>query len=344
MFRVTLFLSAAALAAAGCQSGANARLDKISASLDSMDKRLASIEKTLLSGERSSITKVQTPEKGSAKGPDYEKLALIKKLPPGATEAQIREYIDAIMSASKGQNTHTSSDPQIAMLKMIPSERWELLLPYIRGSEDFYITTVICGLIPESDKDKVIGMLPERPFLLDTVIKNGWIPDAKESILKSIEKKPSGFFSLNYAPAMPFLAETPEGRQRLLKCFTTQVHCFFLYDTLRQYDDIDMTAAVDTAWNNLKSEPGKWFAMNYAKAAAGRGNKDALDYLIQYRLSNKNISGDNIAGLQIITRLTGQSLDPDTLEAWYEESKDQLIFDPAKRRFVVRGKVPEAGK
>jgi hypothetical protein len=250
MFRcLTIAPAVILLSLTGCRSTTDDRLDRISARLDELDKKITALDAGVSGKSDSALFAANINQPNPMSGPCYDKLSKVKEPPPNPTREQARAYVREIMAVSAGQNSFSSMDPQVRMLYGIGPENWDLLLPYTETNH--YAKTVLAELTPLSAKDKVLAQLRRHPALITVVLRNGWVGDAGDSIFELIENS-GDRYPPECAPAIPFLAETAEGRKRLTECFTNNPRCFFIYDTLRLRKDINVKDTVETAWENFK--------------------------------------------------------------------------------------------
>lgn len=153
------------------------------------------------------ITKIQKmlEEKNGAtpapnftgRGPDQDALDKIK-LPDNPTKDQVRQYVQDIAYASRGQNEWSSEDPQIEMLERVGPANLDVLLDAL-GSRTYrsglftssYLFPAIKALVRNEHKEMILKLLPQRPQLAEIILENGWAADARSTLVEGLRAKPN---------------------------------------------------------------------------------------------------------------------------------------------------------
>ena len=270
-----------------------------------------------------------------AKGPDVAALEKII-LPENATDEQIRRYIREIMEASAGQNSCSSIDPQIGMLRRIGPGHLEVVLPFWRsgGMNRSCLLRAFDTLVGEADKAVVKREIANYPVLAGPIREHGWEKEMEPELMDALEKarrlEPPLF------GAYDKLAGKPENRKRMIECYCSRSDAFGLFPVIEAFPDADLPEITRRAWERFRKSHSGPVRFGYAYPAARYGSVEALGELI-FQLQDRKSSAACYAfpggGAAALVALTGQPADPETLLAWYEANRDRLVFDRERGRF-----------
>ncbi len=315
----------------GCQSSSQptAAEQEILSQLKEINASLKEIAKSTPSASAPSPDSGFVPVKS-----DSAKLAKIKPLPDNPTDADIRSYIEAIQTASVGQNNFTPGDPQVGLYRKIGTGHFKVWLPYLGGehNNNYHLYSAAPSLLSDEDKAEAIKQLSSYPNLADAIVKKGWGNDAKD-----------GIFTIAAATNNPYMlmqvlktyTKTPEDRQRLTDLYLKRSEFADLYKTVSLFEGADAGKLAQTAWENQKFNSNNWNRVVIATRAASFGNKDALGAAINAYASQPNDYIDQDTAM-LLTQATGQILNKQALRKWYLDNQDKLVYNAEKRRFEVK--------
>ena len=164
-------------------------LRAIRTSLDQIVKELEQLrKKDAARTDLSDQSTDWTPHSGNVA--DLEKLNKIE-LPHNSSPEQVRDYIREIVFASRGQNTFSSRDPQIAMLIKVGRENLPLLIETLSLSSgpmnDYHIIRAIVILADDDSKSLILEALPIHHDLITAIVENGWEEDARNTLLAELK-------------------------------------------------------------------------------------------------------------------------------------------------------------
>lgn len=318
----------------GCQTEPSETDKQILKNLTEINQKLTVInEQTKKNKEELEEPDTPLPDNRSyhtEKGPDIRRLKKIK-LAKNASRKDVEEYIQKIVNASKDQNRFSSEDMQISMLREVGPENVDLLIPY---AQDYYVQCVLPSLVTEKDKKQILEVLKIYPQLITCVVKNNWAKDAREIIFEKLKYSRGGYLRNEWINAAVQLA-SPKEYDMLKEYF---IHCNnpeMTYNALLVLENFDMKDAVDKAWDSQKHGYQPWTTKQMAMIAAKFGHKDALKYLINAYLTEREQY--SIGRIRIsLYQLTGKTLSPKKMQEWYKENEADLVFDLEKERYTIK--------
>lgn len=324
-----LFLSLAAAGLVSC-AGYNCKaadaetmqmLKEISRKLDAVDARLKKLEEKKPANVVPGMTNNFNPAV-------FEKITL----PDNPTREQAAEYIQKIVNASRGQQSFSSNDPQIALLTRVGSKNLDLLLKHYNAN--FYVQMAIQNLATPDDKDVILKALKENRNLIVVVLRNGWEKDVKDLILQELKT------SRNILPPQWIEAaatfKDPKTYPDLIEYFISGNNPTFTYKAIRMLPGIELEDAVSKMWDRKRLSGNYWERDSAAMIAAEWGHLDALGYLIN-RLNDPKLEQHMSGEIKnLVWQVTGQYGSPAELAKWAKENGDNLTFDEKTRKYVVR--------
>ena len=324
-----LFFAVAALGLlTGCQTPPTESQRQIIAGLKELNQSLRELN-TQLKEQNERELELTMPRADSRRTASPKLLAKIKPLPAQPTDSDISRYIKDIQLASAGQNSFSSTDPQVAMLKKIGPGHFNVVRDYL-GKHNFYLNCVLSDLVAPEDKETVRRLLPFYPDLINAVKKQGWANDFKPELLPSLKVHPHPW---QFQEITGQLADTPEDRRQLIEIYRTKPGTAFLLEQIRTYPEkVDTAQLVREAWQNQQYIGQSWERQQLALQAAEIGIKDALGQLIADFCSESHYNQE------IANRLafyTGQPANPRTLLHWWQDNRDKLIFDAREMTYRV---------
>jgi peroxiredoxin/endonuclease III len=272
----------------------------------------------------------------SRRGPDEEALAKIK-LPADPTDEEVRNYIREIRRITKDQNSFSSQDPQVEMLTRIGPEHLDMLIDTFRLNprRSYHIKYAINRLARAEDKDLILAALPRLPDLIEAVVDNGWVEEARPILIAKLKARPDHLPTKWVTAVASF--KDPETYDDLKNYF---IYCWspsMVYSAIKDLPGIDLTDAVAQAWERAKYGREFQTAM-MAPVAIEFGHLDALEQAV------KDIDVDSGTRVhnarKLVTRFTDARGSDNEIREWFKKNKDRLTFDKEKGRFSATGASP----
>lgn len=284
-------------------------------------------------------------------------------LPDNPSRAESRAYVAKLVKLNnllkdRGMNLSrlTKSMASYQKFDAVPDRHIDLLIANLK---EWWIKPEIANSIarrdPEVIKPIIIAGLDKHPDNIVAVRYFGWYEDAKEPILRKLEKTDSlqTANDYNWLHAFTYVAEPrhyPKIKQLFASCFRPSEKVRLL-ETMPGYDILDtVRACIAVAEQNIADRDNKRdYLSQHVKElerllviAAGAGDVDALGGLIDalnnrkpdasaryLRYGEKDVQRHNVA--QLID-FKGSNKE---IAKWYTANRDKLVFDNFKKRFVV---------
>ncbi len=262
---------------------------------------------------------------------DREALAAIT-LPDQPTVEQVREYVESIIEVSRGQRRSSRSDPQIGMLTRVGPEHLNILLEFQRRdpSRSYYLQQTINRLAGPEHKQMILDALQEDSWLIEAVITNGWIEEARPTLLEGLSTLP-GHLPTEWIKAVAAF-KNPETYEDLKRYFIYSGSNSTIYDMLKDLPGIDLTDAVEKAWRRAKYSH-RFSSQAMLPIALEFGHPDALEMMVA------ELDGSSDMRLwdprDLLLKFTAASGSNEEIRQWYEANKDRIAFDPGQHRFVI---------
>jgi hypothetical protein len=270
--------------------------------------------------------------------PDTELLSKIT-LPPKATKRQVRDYISAVLLATKHQFQYNmSSDPQVAMLIDVGHENIDELVLAVRGSDYGlrYLAAAIKALATNEDKERLISALYDRPELVEVIMAKGWTHDAEGILIKKLHEN-MGYLPSEWIAAVASL-QNPSTYDDLASYFADGQNRRLTYKYISKLPGIDLTTAAPIAWE--KSKGSKYELAEMTEAALSVGYMPALDFVFETLDNNNNMQPYQYSGRALIFQFTSVQGTNEDLKKWYAENRINLRFDTGMKKFIVNNKQP----
>jgi len=270
-------------------------------------------------------------------GVDHEALSRIK-LPENPTEAEVREYVSRILVASQDQQTFSSADPQVQMLTRVGPEHVDVLVRAAGWTPmaGIHIVPAIDRLAQPEHKDLILDALPRVPELVQVVLDQGWLEDARETLVAGLRHHPD-YLPTEWVEAVAFFRD-PHTYDELKHYFVHGANRAYTYRAIKDLPDIELSGAVAEAWR--RSSLGEWEAISMAPVAMEYGQLDALAYAVR-TLTDPSPSDqrryDSWRLWGAVGRHTNAPQSAEGLKRWFAQNKDRLVFDPETRMFRVKG-------
>ena len=266
------------------------------------------------------------------RGPDLKALRLIK-LPDNPTKEQVRAYISDILFASRNQNAFSDSDPQIRMLTEIGPENLDVLLETLSGGiTQPFMVHAVRRLATQEHKKMVLDALPICPDLVEVVIANGWVQDARDILINELR---SGQVSLpiewiNIVASFRDPSTYGDLRAHLVHGSNR----LWTYKAIKNLPDMDLHEAVAEAWQRCRYR--EWEARSMAPVAVEYGHIDALELLVNALDGHSvDLMGGSYSPRSVVLNHTEARGTNEEIRRWFNENKDRLVFDAHSKKFRV---------
>lgn len=267
---------------------------------------------------------------------DREALAAIT-LPDQPTVEQVRKYVESIIEVSRGQSRRSSNDPQINMLTRVGPEHLNILLEFQRRepSRSYSLRQAINRLAGPEHKKMILKVLQEDSWLIEAVITNGWIEEARPTLLKGLSASP-GHLPTEWIKTVASF-KTPETYEDLKNYFIYSGSNSTIYDTLKDLPGIDLTDAVEKAWRRAKYSH-RFTSQAMLPIALEFGHPDALEIMVGEldKPSDMRLWDPR----DLLLKFTSASGSNEEIQQWYEANKDRIVFDPGQHHFVIEEPIP----
>ena len=274
------------------------------------------------------------------RGPDLERLRRVK-LPKKASKRQVRDYVSKVMQITKDQTWFSDRDPQIEMLVRIGPQHVDILIDQLADTDSYdgYIVSALNQLVGPEHKQLVLDSLRGNKELVIVVIAKGWLEDASEILKRAFRLRPD-YLPVEWVQAVARL-EHPETYDDLKDYFARGTNKEHTYKAIATLPDFDLQDAVETMWRHNRALRDPWDATSAAKTAARYGITDALSQLVNIACRepmNEHHRHESEEALQEVWMLTGRTDSGDELARWFEQNKEQLVFQPESRTYILEAR------
>lgn len=260
------------------------------------------------------------------------------KLPENPSEDQIKDYVQEIMTASRGQNSFSSADPQVRMLTRVGAEHLNLLLDSMGQPGEgrhfggrYHVQEAILKLAEEGHKKLILDSLSHLTFLVKVVLDKGWERDAREVLLQELASAPQQL-PMEWVQAVANLRDA-ETYDDLKWYLINRNGRHNTYQAIRHLPDIDLADAVAKAWG--KTGHHEWEERGIAKIAIEYGHLDAMEYLVNF-LADEHQNRWEVSGIrQLVLRHLDFYGSNKEMAEWIKKNEDQLIFDKKTKKFTI---------
>ncbi len=276
------------------------------------------------------------PEETDFRGPDREALAEIR-LPDDPTPDQVRQYVAEIREVSQGQRRWGTGDPQVEMLTRLGPENFPIILESARRDtrQDFHLREALKRLARPEHKELILEALPEVEVLVEAIIDNNWLEDARDILIERVRARPP-HLSRQWIRAVASFRD-PDTYDDLIELFVFSGMPSMVFPILKDIPDLELDDAVERAWRRARFT-GHHMQTSMAPIALEYGYPDALELAI--RDLDKTTGVRIFNARDLVLRFTDARGSDEEIRKWYEENKDRLVFDPERRRFVVGEEEP----
>ncbi|MGC1453621.1 MAG: hypothetical protein WA946_00320 [Nitrospirota bacterium] len=267
--------------------------------------------------------------------PDLELLSKIT-LPKDPTEQQARDYINAVLLASRNQQNYQASDPQVAMLVEVGHKNIDELLLSMRGSDfsQVYAVAAVKALAQNEDKEKIIAALYERPRLVEVITAKGWVKEAQGVLIKKLHEN-QNYLPYEWIAAVASLQD-PSTYDDLISYFMNGSNRRLTYKYIARLPGIDLTRAAPIAWERARGD--RYEIAELTEAALSAGYLPALDFVFETLDNNNNLHPSQYSPRALIFQFTSIQGSNEELKKWYEVNRSSLRFDAGLKRFVASNK------
>ena len=333
--RYGVMLAAGSLLLAGCADVARqSDMEKLSAELAALQKDFAGVNAKLDkllkgSGGHSGIV---------SRRADPEKLAKIKSLSEKPTDQEIKIYVDAILAASKGQNSFSPNDPQVEMFRKIGPGHLEVLLPYLSRSTNYHLNYALPSLVQPSDKELVLRNLRSGGQVMARLaVDNGWAVEARPQIIALFRNGHGNYFWGGMMDELiGKIARTPEEREEILDIFITYPNTSEMFRAICRFPGVDVAAIAKQGWESHQYDQPYSMA-RYASYAAQYGDLKALEALLVHMADERGRrSHVNSETVSVLVGLLKRPFNPSAMLKYVQENQGKLVFDSEKRQYVLK--------
>jgi len=304
------------------------KLEQLQKSVDELKERVKALEERLKAEE----APISYEGPILRRGPDLEKLKKVV-LPRDPTKEQVREYLGEIRRISSGQTVFGSNDPQVRMIAGIGAENVDVLLEFIGTGEFlFYAMPALKVMVRPEHKELILEHLPMQPELVEVIVQQGWVEDAKDILIHGIHTR------VDYLPVewIDAVAQFKDpGTYDDLKWYL--IHSYEperVYEAIKDLPGMDLKETVQKGWQLKRYAPYGSFEM--AKVAVRFGNVEALGELIATAADPTAQEWHSRQARRLVWRLTGEAGTGAHLTEWFKSNKDKLVFDPQAGVFSVK--------
>jgi len=258
-----------------------------------------------------------------------ENLAHIS-LPPAPDEDAVREYIRAILLASRDQNSFSKKDPQIPMLVEIGPANFEILAGFNKSGHDYHVVEALQLLAREEHKEWVVAELGDTPALAAVVRRMDWSEAARNTLMAAFEKK-DFHFSSDWIACVVDLQD-PVTYPVLKKFFRDHRYALHHYSALSTLPGLDLSEEVGLLWTKSRHKAPK-DNVSVILAAVDYGHKDALMQATELFPTAQGSTKRNLR--EVLRARTGQTGSDEEIVLWITENAGQLEFDKATGLFEI---------
>jgi len=260
------------------------------------------------------------------------------KLPKNPNKAQIEKYIQAIMSASRTQNSFSSGDPQIQMLTKVGAENLKFLITALGKnagrygfSGKFHVREAIYKLAEDKHKNLIIKFLPQYTSLVKIILDRGWEKDAKKILVEELSST-SQNLPTEWIQAVANLND-PKTYKDLKWFLVNNSNRYRTFQAIQHLPGIDLNDSVAEAWQ--EGGQNEWERRGMAKVAIQYGHLDALEYLVDYLNSERSNRWEMTGIRQQILRYINFHKSNKEIAQWLKKNEGKIIFDKKIKKFIV---------
>lgn len=260
-------------------------------------------------------------------------------LPENPTREQCVQYMDQLREATKNRRSFSSRDPVVDKLKALPKEHYDLIMTEVTNNSAMlriYANYALRDIDPEIVRDRFVASVSDNPASIGIIVSNGWVNDIRESVIATM-RTADGSLSREWFQAAVELDE-PELYPKLHEVAINSRYAGEFIEMLKMLPDYDLDQTVNVCWERAKSGKLSVSKSTIAPFAVERGNVEALGELIarlgSYTSYYYSSSSRNSRRAIVLRHIDFRGSNTE-LEAWYKQNKDELVFDPLRKRFTI---------
>jgi len=310
------------------------QVQKLQTTVENLNKDLDTFQKMNSSSSGSFRSKAAA----SSNDPVLERIAKIE-MPAERSTENLKNYVNEIVVASQGQRSFSSRDPQIAMLARVGADNLNLLIDAMpigsSGSYNYPLEQAIKLLVNDQHKALILKALPTRQRLVSIVVDQGWEQDARDILISELKESTSNQLSTEWFKAAASLQD-PVTYDALTNYFSKSMNAAYLYPYISMLPGIQLDDAVAAAWARVKTMESASFTASMAAIAISYGHQDAADSLIDLLKNPPDRMSSSINPRLTLLMHLDTSGSNEEIIAWYEKNKDNLVFDPASKKFKAK--------
>jgi hypothetical protein len=185
---------------------------------------------------------------------------------------------------------------------------------------------------------RINTLVLEQPAMIGIVVTYGWSEDAREAITTKLQQEPPNL-GIAWFQAAAELNE-PALYDAMHRCALQTRYGMQVLQILECLPDYDLSQTIDEMWVRANDGSNNHHLYQIAQHAAAHGHVDALGVLISQlarRSSYHSSNGENTYDTQraTIMRFIDFSGTADEIAAWFEQHKDELVFDHVTQRYLL---------
>jgi hypothetical protein len=286
------------------------------------------------------------------------RLAALNRPGPGASRQAVSLYLLEylrLLDARRFWGLNRPQDPAISGLAALTPEHLDILLDGLPAMSLLCRRAVIAAITAgalESQKDAIIAAVPRAPELASVLLARGWVGDARAALYKLLDSPRA--LPLESLQAIAWFAD-PQTYPRLLQELESNPS-EPLYDALRALPGIagPLDASVTRLWRDHTVLLRRFEDAGQAlRLALREGKPEALAWACH--LAEQLNSGNPIAATMRGSVFEGVVELPEVPASGTDRSSiflallsrrraEDFVFDPARRRFVLKQKPNSAAE
>jgi len=317
-------------------------IERLEARIDELETQVAELSEA--QGEQKDDIKLDHRHHVS-RGPDHERLGEIE-LPEDPLEEDVRQYLQAIIDATEGQNHYNfSHDPQPKMIAQVPHEHVEVVFEFMRHHMfDYYAIHSLKRMLKKEDEPLLREHLDSYPELVQVVVSLGLVDELSDVLVEGIKKPRMEALPSVWITTVARMKD-PETYDGLIDqfCRRSRWQASGIYQELLLIDDFPIDKAVKKAWPLWKySQNDAWGMAPLAAIAASHGHVDALHQLaISVKELHEQGNAHHFHGMMnpmlTLQQVLGTDIefDIEELPNWINENRDQLHWNADRRQYEL---------
>ncbi len=326
------FAAAVLILAGGCASpGPDAAAAKIVAQLEEANRSVEALNRLLTPPSRSAELRKQL-EEAAAGDEQWKPLLEIELLGSRPSEDEIRAYIRAIRKATEKRRSFGGDDPPVWMYRAIGGGHAKAVAQEAPG--DAYYFWGMTELVGPDDADAVLEVLREHPPAARLLARLSLTEEKLKEAMLDLWRNSRKELSETRQFAVRFGTSQEELRQ-LEEAAVANPCAYFLFDTLKFYDGVDVDALRKRAWAAQRGEPSA-LRVPLARELASQGDVEALELLAGEYVSRPDMRRKMNYLLTLFSPAFSPGEAEEFIRAW-EAGKGSVKFDPAVRKFRLGG-------